>query len=333
VGLDVSSEIPGAETLLSMYKTMTLARAIEMRLRKGFTSGEFFGVIWPSRGQEAIAGGLSTALRRDDRLVTTYRGIHDLIAKGVPPVEILGEVLGKSVGASRGKGGTMHITCPEVGVMLSTGIVGAGPPVAVGLALAAKQQGSDRVVAVCFGDGATNTGSWHEAVNLAAVWELPVVLICQNNQYGEMTPVAETMRVERVADRAAAYGIPGIRVDGNDPVAVHNGLTAAVERARAGGGPSLVECLTFRFSGHYFGDPQKYMPEGRLEQATADDPFPRFERFLTERGGTDAQELARIDAAAVTEIDEAIATVIASPPPPADELELDIYADMAGIPR
>jgi TPP-dependent pyruvate/acetoin dehydrogenase alpha subunit len=333
VELEVSSDIPGAETLLSMYRTMALARATEMRLRKGFTSGEFFGVIWPSRGQEAIAGALSTALRRDDRLVTTYRGIHDLIAKGVPPVEVLGEVLGRSVGASRGKGGTMHITCPEVGVMLSTGIVGSGPPVAVGLALAAQQQGSDRVVAVCFGDGATNTGSWHEAVNLAAVWQLPVVLICQNNQYGEMTPVAETMRVERIADRAAAYGIPGIRVDGNDPVAVHNALTAAVQRARDGGGPSLVECLTFRYSGHYFGDPQKYMPEGRVDQAMADDPFPRFERFLTERGVADADELSRIDAAAVAEIDEAIATVLASPPPPADELETDIYADMAGIPR
>ena len=331
--LDVSSQTPGAETLRTMYRTMTLARACEMRLRKGFSSGEFFGVIWPSRGQEAIAGALSTALRRDDRLVTTYRGIHDLIAKGVPPVEVMGEVLGRSVGASRGKGGTMHITCPDVGVMLSTGIVGAGPPVAVGLALAAKQQGSDRVVAVCFGDGATNTGSFHEAVNLAAVWDLPVVLVCQNNQFGEMTPVEETMRVEWIADRAAAYGIPGIRVDGNDPVAVHNAITAAAERARSGAGPSLVECLTFRFSGHYFGDQQKYIPEDQLKQAIEDDPIPRFERFLAERGVADADELARIDAAAVAEIDAAIATVLASPAPPADELEIDIYADMAGIPR
>jgi pyruvate dehydrogenase E1 component alpha subunit len=227
----------------------------------------------------------------------------------------------------------MHITCPEVGVMLSTGIVGAGPPVAAGLALAAKQQGSDRVVAVTFGDGATNTGSWHEAVNLAAVWDLPLVLICQNNQYGEMTPVEETMRVERIADRAAAYGIPGIRVDGNDPVAVHNGLTAAVDRARAGGGPTLVECLTFRFSGHYFGDPQKYMPEGRLDRAAAEDPIPRFEAFLAERGVADADELARLDAAAVAQVDEAIATVLAAPPPPVEELDVDVYADMAGVPR
>jgi pyruvate dehydrogenase E1 component alpha subunit len=331
--LTESDEVPPAETLLAMYRTMTLARATEMRLRKGFSSGEFFGVIWPSRGQEAIAGGLSTALRRDDRLVTTYRGIHDHIAKGVPPVEVLGEVLGRSVGASRGKGGTMHISKPEVGVMLSTGIVGAGPPVAVGLALAARNQGSDRVVAVCFGDGATNTGSWHEAVNLAAVWQLPVVLVCQNNQYGEMTPVEETMRVERVADRAAAYGIPGIRVDGNDPVAVHNGLTAAVERGRAGGGPTLVECLTFRYSGHYFGDPQKYMPEGRLDAAQADDPFPRFEAFLAERGVADAEQLAKIDADSVAEVAEAIATVLASPPPAPDELDVDVYADMAGVPR
>ncbi|PAK28068.1 pyruvate dehydrogenase [Streptomyces sp. alain-838] len=316
-----------------MYRTMTLARACEARLRKGFSSGEFAGVIWPSRGQEAIAGGLSTALRRDDRLVTTYRGIHDLIAKGVPPAEIMGEVLGRSAGASRGKGGTMHITCPEAGVMLSTGIVGSGPPVAAGLALAAKLQGGDRVVAVCFGDGATNTGSFHEATNLAAVWDLPLVLICQNNQYAELTPIEETMRVERVADRAAAYAIPGIRVDGNDPVAVHNALSAAVRRARDGGGPTLVECLTFRYAGHYVGDPQVYIPKERLEQAMRDDPIPRFERFLAERGVADADRLAEIDAASVAAIDDAIAAVLASEAPPTEELEADIYADMAGIPR
>ena len=331
--LKVPSEVPDPATLLTMYRTMTLARACEARLRKGFSSGEFAGVIWPARGQEAIAGGLSTALRREDRLVTTYRGIHDLIGKGVPPVEILGEVLGRGAGASRGKGGTMHITCPDVGVLLSTGIVGAGPPVAVGLALAAKQQGSDRVVAVCFGDGATNTGSFHEAANLAAVWDLPLVLICQNNQYAEMTPVAETMRVERLADRAAAYGIPGIRVDGNDPVAVHHALTAAADRARSGAGPSLVECLTFRFDGHYFGDPQAYIPPDELERASQDDPLPRFEQFLTAHQAADADELARLTAAAVAEIDDAMATVLASPPPGPGELEIDTYADMAGVPR
>lgn len=330
---DVSSEVPDAATLRSMYRTMTLARACEARLRKGFGSGEFAGTIWPSRGQEAVAAALSTALRRDDRLVTTYRGIHDLIGKGVPPAEILGEVLGRSAGASRGKGGTMHITCPDVGVMLSTGIVGAGPPVAVGLALAARQQGSDRVVAVCFGDGATNTGSWHEAVNLAAVWALPVVLICQNNQYAEMTPVGETMKVARVADRAAAYGIPGVRVDGNDPVAVHHAVSAAARRGRDGGGPTLVECLTFRFFGHYSGDPQKYIPSDELERAMADDPIPRFERFLVEQGAADADEIARLAAAAVAEIDAAMAAVLASPAPDPEEIELDTYADMAGIPR
>ncbi|GGM98338.1 thiamine pyrophosphate-dependent dehydrogenase E1 component subunit alpha [Streptomyces fuscichromogenes] len=331
--LDVSSQTPGDETLLTMYRTMTLARACEARLRKGFGSGEFAGVIWPSRGQEAIAGGLSTALRRDDRLVTTYRGIHDLLAKGVPPAEIMGEVLGRGAGASRGKGGTMHITCPEVGVMLSTGIVGSGPPVAVGLALAARLQGSDRVVAVCFGDGATNTGSFHEAVNLAAVWDLPLVLICQNNQYAELTPVEETMRVERIADRAAAYAIPGIRVDGNDPVAVHNALSAAVGRARSGAGPTLVECLTFRYGGHYVGDPQVYMAKDRLEQAMRGDPFPRYERFLIEHGVADADRLAALDAASVAEIDEAITVVLDSPEASLGELEADIYADLAGVPR
>ncbi len=253
------------DALERMYSVMTLIKACDERLRKGISSGEFMTVFWPPRGQEAIAAGIALALRPDDRLVTTYRGLHDLIAKGVPLREMLGEMLGRQAGACRGKGGTMHVTSPETGVMLSTGIVGAGIPVAVGLALAARRQHSDRVVAVSFGDGASNTGSFHEAVNLAATWQLPVVLVCQNNRYAEMTPASHTMRVARIADRAAAYAIPGDQVDGNDPVAVTDALTAAVARARSGGGPTLLECMTFRFHGHFFGDPMTYIPPAELE--------------------------------------------------------------------
>lgn len=222
------------ETQRRIYELMVLMKAADDRLSKGIGTGEFMCVYWPSRGQEAIAAAMGVALRPDDQLVTTYRGLHDLIGKGVPLEEIYGEMMGRTTGASRGKGGTMHIAKPEQGVMLSTGIVGAGPPVAVGLALSAKRKGLDRVTVVSFGDGATNTGSFHEAANMAALWDLPIVFVCQNNLYAEMTPTSDTMKLEHVADRAAGYGMPGVRVDGNDPLAVKAALDEALQRARSG---------------------------------------------------------------------------------------------------
>ncbi len=313
-----------------LYELMVLMKAADDRLSKGISTGELNCVYWPSRGQEAIAAAMGVTLRVDDQLVTTYRGLHDLIGKGVPLVEIYGEMLGRQVGASRGKGGTMHIARPESGVMLSTGIVGAGLPVGVGLAMATQRKGLDRVTVVSFGDGATNTGSFHEAVNMAALWDLPMVLVCQNNQFAEMTPTEHTMKIERVADRAAGYGIPGVRVDGNDPFAVLDALGEAVDRARRGEGPTLVECLTFRFRGHYFGDPMAYIPEERMAEAQADDPIPRFRAHLLSDGVCTEQELDDIDAAAAATVDDAIATVLAAPMPSFDELDRDVYADQPG---
>jgi pyruvate dehydrogenase E1 component alpha subunit len=332
VTTDLSDRAPSPEVARRCFELMTLMKAADDRLAKGITSGEFLCVYWPSRGQEAIAAALGVCLRPDDQLVTTYRGLHDLIGKGVPLVEIYGEMMGRTVGASRGKGGTMHISRPESGVMLTTGIVGAGPPVAVGLALAAKRKGLDRVTAVSFGDGATNTGSFHEAVNLAAVWDLPVVLVCQNNQYGEMTPVDHTMKVEQVADRARGYGIPGVHVDGNDPLAVAAALTEAIERARRGGGPTLVECLTFRFRGHYFGDPMAYIPPEQLAAALEADPLPRFRARLIADGICTEPELDVIEDAARAAVEDAVAAVVAAPLPSADELERDLYADARNCP-
>ena len=230
--------------------------------RKGIGTGEFMCVYWPSRGQEAIAAAMGVTLRDDDQLVTTYRGLHDLIGKGVPLEEIYGEMMGRTVGASRGKGGTMHIAKPEVGVMLSTGIVGAGPPVGVGLAMAAKRKGLDRVTVVSFGDGATNTGSFHEAANMAALWDLPMVLVCQNNLYAEMTPTADTMKLDTVADRAAGYGMPGVRVDGNDPLAVMAALEEALARARRGGGPTFIEVRDVPVPRSLFRRPNALHPQG-----------------------------------------------------------------------
>ncbi|MBT2276322.1 thiamine pyrophosphate-dependent dehydrogenase E1 component subunit alpha [Rhodococcus qingshengii] len=316
----------------SLYTKMALAFSVDERLRKGIGRGEFATVIWPSRGQEAIPAGIGEALTDDDRLVTTYRGLHDLVCKGVPLTEVIGEVVGSSIGASGGKGGTMHITAPDQGVMLTTGIVGAGVPVGVGLALAAKQQGSGRVVVVTFGDGATNTGSFHEGLNLAAVWKLPVIFVCQNNLYAELTPVEDTMNIAEVRERALAYNIPGIRIDGNDPEAVFATVTEAANRARAGEGPTLIEAVTFRFKGHYFGDTMKYMPKEQLAEAESRDPMITYRRALIDGGLLTAAELDEIDRAAAADVEEAVAAVAAAGKPGADVLEDDLYADMRGVP-
>lgn len=307
-------------------------KAADDRLAKGIASGELQCVYWPPRGQEAIAAAFSVCLRTDDQLVTTYRGLHDQIGKGVPLVEIYGEMLGRQVGSSRGKGGTMHIAKPGVGLAMSTGIVGAGPPVAVGLALAATRKGIDRVTVVSFGDGATNTGSFHEAANMAALWDLPVVLVCQNNLYGEMTAVEHTMKVATVAERAAAYGMPGSRVDGNDPLAMVAALDGAVARARSGAGPTLLDCVTFRFRGHYFGDPMAYIPAEQMAAAERADPVPTFRAALGASGICTEEELIAIDRAAAAAVEEALATVLASPPASSDELSCDVYADPTNCP-
>jgi TPP-dependent pyruvate/acetoin dehydrogenase alpha subunit len=313
-----------------MFEVMALAKACDERLRKGISTGEFLTVYWPSRGQEAIAAGFAASLRNDDRLVTTYRGLHDLIGKGVSLVEILGEMLGRQVGACRGKGGTMHIADPSVGLMLSTGIVGAGIPVAVGLALAARAQKADRVVAVSFGDGATNTGSFHEAANMAALWQLPLVLVCQNNGYAEMTPTVDTMHVKDIADRAAAYNIPGVKIDGNDPMEVYGAFTAAVNRARSGGGPTLIECVTYRFFGHFFGDQMAYIPPKELEAAKAADPVVIFGDRLVEDGALDRSKVEEIEERVRQQVEDAVAEVLASAKPTIDEIDRDVYATTEG---
>jgi acetoin:2,6-dichlorophenolindophenol oxidoreductase subunit alpha len=210
--------------------------------------------------------------------------------------------------------------------MLSTGIVGAGPPVGVGLAMAAKRKGIDRVTVVSFGDGATNTGSFHEAANMAALWDLPMVFVCQNNMYAEMTPTTDTMKIAQVADRAAGYGMPGIRVDGNDPLAVMSALAEAIDKARNGDGPSFIECVTFRFRGHYFGDRMPYIPKGQLEAAMAADPVPAFRRHLIDTGVCTDEELSHVDEGALTKVEEALKTVLDAPAPSADELDRDVYA-------
>ena len=323
---------PSPDVQRRLYELMALMKATDDRMVKGITSGEFITFYYSFRGQEAIAAALGCALQETDQLVTTYRGLHDHIGKGVPMTELLSEILGKETSVSGGKGGLMHIVWPERGVMLSTGIVGAGLPIAVGLGLSFQLDGSGRVAAVCFGDGATNTGSFHEAVNMAAVWRLPVVFVCQNNLYGEKTPIEHTMKVERIADRAGSYGIPGVRVDGNDPEATYAALTEAVDRARSGGGPTLVECVTFRFRGHSFGDDQKYIPKAQFEEAEKHDPVPNYRAKLIATGTCTEDELANIEADAAAVVNDAVKVAVNAPEAPASTLLDNMYADPEGMP-
>jgi acetoin:2,6-dichlorophenolindophenol oxidoreductase subunit alpha len=323
---------PSAGHRRRMYELMSLMKATDDRMFKGVSTGEFIANYFPFRGQEAIPAAMGVVLRDGDQLVTTYRGIHDHIGKGVPLDEILAEALGKATGASAGKGGLMHIASPEHGSMLSTGIVGAGLPVAVGLALAAQMDRSDRVIAVTFGDGATNTGSFHEAANMAALWDLPMILICQNNLFAEKTPTDRTMKVKRIADRAVGYGIPGVDVDGNDADLVYGALASAVARARSGGGPTLVECVTFRLRGHSMGDDMRYVPKEQLAEAETRDPVPGYRQRLLVAGVCTEAELAEIDRAASEAVDAAVRQVLAAADPSPEDVADYVYADSAGMP-
>jgi len=322
---DPLSAQPGPR-LVGLLTTMSRIMHADQRIRDGIARGELLASYWPCAGQEAVAAGVGAALAPADWMVTTYRGLHDQLAKGVPLEPILAEMAGRVTGCCGGKGGTMHVTDPEHGLMLSTGIVGAGIPVAAGLGLAARMRGGDRVVAVSFGDGAVNTGAFHEGVNLAAVWELPVVLVCQNNGYGEMTPIEHVQRVARVSDRVAGYGIPGVTVDGNDPVAVYRAASEAVERARSGGGPTLVECVTYRLWGHYFGDPMAYIPPEQLEAARSNHPVTRFRDRLVGAGVIDEQQAAELDRESAAEVERAWGAAMAAPAASPDAARSDVYA-------
>ena len=313
-----------------MYELMTLILSCDERMRRGLSAGEFACTYWPATGQEAIAAAIGTVLQTDDQLVTTYRGLHDQVAKGVPLGPLVAEILTRGTGVNGGKGGAMHISHPPSGLVLSTGIVGSGIPIAVGVGLAALLRDTRQVTVASFGDGATGTGSFHEAVNLAALWRLPVVFVCQNNRYAEMTPTAEAQPVASVADRAAGYGIPGEQVDGNDPDAVHRALAHAASRAREGGGPTLLECMTYRLWGHYFGDPMRYIPAEELEAARAAEPVARYRSRLIDEGVLDEAGADRIDGEARLDVEAAFAAALAAGPPDADDAFVDVYGMGAG---
>ncbi|WP_299577249.1 dehydrogenase E1 component subunit alpha/beta [uncultured Williamsia sp.] len=315
-----------ADLATDLYRRMSRVRHADARMRKGLSSGEFAMSYWPVDGQEAMSAGATEALDDGDELVTTYRGLGDIVAQGTDLPAYFAELLGRGSGLSRGKAGAMGIHDPDHGIAWTTGIVGAGPVIANGIAWAATHTGASKVVLVSFGDGATSIGYVHEAMNLAALWDLPVVFFCQNNAWAECTPLAGYTRTESFSDRAAGYGMPGVTVDGTDPVAVHDAVATAAHRARSGQGPSFVEAVAYRLQGHYFGDAMKYADADELAARRADHPMDRWRRHLVESGTVDEAVLDDIDARAAADVDAAMAEAVAAPQPDVDDLTRDVFA-------
>lgn len=318
--------IADSETLLDVYRRAALLKANDERVRKVILSGQIAMVYYSYRGQEIISSVMGRVLRDDDTLCTIYRGIHDMLAKGFPMRELWAELAGRTTGSCKGKGGPMHLTYPAKGIMVTTGIVGSSAPIANGLAWGAQLDKSDRVSVCTFGDGASNIGAVHEAMNLASVWKLPTIFVCQNNLFAEHTTFEKMTGGGHIAGRAEGYGMPGVRVDGNDAGAMYSAFAEAVARARAGEGPTLLECMTFRFFGHNFGDDDSYIPPAQKAAAMEADPVPRLRaRLIADRIATEA-ELAAMEAEIEAQIDDALAFALASPWPEADALRSDVFA-------
>jgi len=321
---------PGAadlETRLRLYRTMVECRRFETRAQELFFEGLVRGTTHLGVGQEAVAAGFGTAMRPDDYTFATYRGHNHALARGTPMGPLLAELFGRSNGLMGGKGGSMHITSVEHHMMGSYAIVGAHLPIALGAAWSAMYRRSGQVAVCFFGDGTTNIGAFHEALNLAAVWKAPVVFVCENNHYMEYTAIAAVAAVARpAADRAAAYGLEPIVVDGNDADAVYAVARRAIDRARAGEGPSLVEAVTYRHGGHSRADPGKYRPDDEVAEWKARDPIPALRERLIVDGADDAT-LDGIDAAAEDAVAAAEAEARAAPEPSLDTIETQLWAD------
>src|SRR5579863_9027972 len=317
----------GEENRLAMYRTQVVIREAEQRAHDLFLQNLVKGTSHLSLGQEAVAAGFAVAMRKGDLSFCTYRGHAHTLARGVPIAKVLGELMGRDNGLMRGKGGSMHLTSVDHGVMGSYAIIGAHLPIACGAAWRAQYKGAKDVSVCFFGDGTTNIGAFHEALNFAVVWKLPVVFVCENNLYMEYTPIREVTAVEHpAAGRASAYGLESIIIDGQDADAVYRSAVAAYDKARAGDGPSLIECLTYRYSGHSRADPAKYRPEGELEKWKERDPIKIYRERLRQFGVADSV-IAGIETEVKREVDDATEKCKAAPMPPLDILTTDVYAD------
>ena len=313
------------DALVELYRQMHRIRAFEEAVLDCIKRGLIAGGPHLYIGEEAVAVGVCSALRSSDYITSTHRGHGHCIAKGGQMKPMLAEIFAKATGYCKGKGGTMHIADMDLGILGANGIVGAGLPIAVGAALTGRLKGSDWVVASFFGDGASNTGAFHESVNLAAIWKLPVLFVCENNLYGMFSPMSVTTTITDVACRAQSYAIPGVVVDGNDVLAVREVAATAVERARSGEGPTLIECKTYRHLGHFVGDTESYRSSEEVAKWKKSDPILRFRRFLVERSVLDDETDRQILGEIKREVEEAVDFAIASPEPEMAELMNDIY--------
>lgn len=312
------------EKLLGFYQTMMTIRAFESKAVELFADNKLPGFVHLYLGEEAVATGVCGSLTTKDYITSTHRGHGHLIAKGGKVDLMMAELFGRATGYCKGKGGSMHIADIELGILGANGIVGAGQPIAAGAAFACKYRKSDAVTVCFFGDGASNRGTFHEALNMASIWKLPLVFVCENNMYGISNCQRDHMRVNDVSDRAGAYGIPGMTVDGNDVVAVYEAAAEAVQRARNGDGPSLIECKTWRWRGHFEGDPGAYKNPEEQDSWLKKDPIPRLEQKLIELNY--AQEITEIKAKVEAQIAAAIKFAQESPEPNPEDVLTDVYA-------
>lgn len=284
------------------------------------------GTIHLYAGEEAVAAGVCSALRMDDYIISTHRGHGHCIAKGADLNRTMAEILGKETGYCKGKGGSMHIADFSIGMLGATAVVGAGLPIAVGAGLSAKLRKTDQVTVCFFGEGASNQGTFHESLNMASTWKLPVIFVCENNLYAMGTRQSRVMNIENVADRAAAYGIQGVATDGNDVLAVYKATSEAVEEARRGEGPTLIECKTYRHKGHSRVDPAKYRPKEEVQDWLRRDPIKNLKEYLAREYSLTDDELQSIEKEVATRIDEAVKFALESPYPKPEEALEDVYS-------
>jgi pyruvate dehydrogenase E1 component alpha subunit len=314
------------EEIINVYTKMLEVRLFEEKVFELYGQNLVPGTIHLYAGEEAVAVGVCSNLTKGDYIISTHRGHGHCIAKGADLKKTMAEILGKKTGYCKGKGGSMHIADFAIGMLGATAVVGAGLPIAVGAGLSAKLRGTKQVVACFFGDGASNQGTFHESLNMASVWKLPVIFVCENNLYAMGTCQSRVMNIEHIADRAVAYGISGVVVDGNDVLAVHEAARKAIEDIRSGSGPVLIECKTYRHKGHSRVDPAKYRPKREVEEWLAKDPIKRFrDRVLQENALTEA-EIRQIDSEVAERIEDAVKFATSSPCPAPEEALEDVYA-------
>lgn len=313
--------------LVELLSGMILIREVEEKVQRLYMKGLIHGTTHLCQGQEAVSIGAAQAMEPEDYVTMTYRSHGHALARGIPVKDIFAELMGRATGVCKGKGGSMHLTDFSRNVIGSFGIIGAGMPVALGAAMSALYRGEQRVSVSFFGDGTANIGAFHETLNMAAVWQAPVVFVCENNLYGEFSRIDETSALTRVADRIAAYNIPATTIDGNNVLEVAAAIGRAVKAARAGEGPQFVECVTYRHRGHSRTDPAKYRPEAEVKAWLAYDPIPLYAEWLQDRGIVGKADVDRLYGKVRAEVDEAADQAERAPWPELAELLTDVYAD------